>query len=147
MGASTLATLARLPWPGNVRELENAVQRAIALAGEREELALSDLVPLDPRWRGATEVSTAVRPLRDVLRETERAHIQRALEACGGHRSQTAELLGISQPDVSRLLRGNFRDYSVERLLRLLTGLGRDVEIVIRRPRARRQGRVSIQAA
>ena len=45
------------------------------------------------------------------------------------------------------LLRGNFRDYSVERLLRLLTGLGRDVEIVIRKPRARRRGRLSIQAA
>lgn len=35
--------------------------------------------------------------------------------------ARTADLLGISQPDVSRLLRGNFRDYSVERLLRLLT--------------------------
>ncbi|MBK8178918.1 MAG: sigma-54-dependent Fis family transcriptional regulator [Planctomycetes bacterium] len=97
VSASTLAVLARHPWPGNVRELENAVQRAIALAGSREELALADLVPLDPRWRGATEVSTEVRPLRDVLREVESAHILRALEACGGHRSQTAELLGISR--------------------------------------------------
>jgi predicted XRE-type DNA-binding protein len=61
--------------------------------------------------------------------------------------ARVAEMLGISQPDVSRLLRGNFRDYSVERLLRLLTGLGRDVEIVIRKPRARRRGRLSIQAA
>ena len=60
--------------------------------------------------------------------------------------AQAAEQLGISQPDVSRLLRGNFRDYSVERLFRLLTGLGRDVEIVIRKPRARRQGRLSIEA-
>ena len=48
--------------------------------------------------------------------------------------TRTAELLGISQPDVSRLLRGNFRDYSVERLLRLLTNLGQDVEITIRNP-------------
>ena len=55
-----------------------------------------------------------------------------------------AKLLGLSQPDVSRLLRGNFRDYSVERLLRLLTALGRDVEIVIREPRSKRQGRLSI---
>jgi DNA-binding NtrC family response regulator len=94
---STLATLARHTWPGNVRELENAVQRAIALAGERDELSLADLVPLDPRWRGATEVTTEVRPLRDVLREMESAHIRRALEACGGHRSQTADLLGISR--------------------------------------------------
>ncbi len=61
--------------------------------------------------------------------------------------AQAAELLCISQPDVSRLLRGNFRDYSVERLLRLLTSLGRDVEITIRKPRTRRQGRLSIEAA
>lgn len=61
--------------------------------------------------------------------------------------ARAAELLGISQPDVSRLLRGDFRDYSVDRLLRLLTGLGRDVEIVIRKPRTRRQGRLRVEAA
>ena len=97
VSAATMATLSRHNWPGNVRELENAVQRAIALAGEQSELSLTDLVSLDPRWRGATEVSTSVRPLREVLRELESAHIQRALEACGGHRSQTADLLGISR--------------------------------------------------
>lgn len=37
---------------------------------------------------------------------------------------EAAKLLGLSRPDVSRLLRGNFRDYSVERPLRLLTALG-----------------------
>ena len=47
--------------------------------------------------------------------------------------ARAAELLSLSQPDVSRLLRGQVRDYSVERLLRLLTLLGRDVEIVIRK--------------
>ena len=41
-----------------------------------------------------------------------------------------AKLLGLSQPDVSRLLRGSFREYSMERLLRLLTALGPDVDIV-----------------
>jgi len=60
---------------------------------------------------------------------------------------QAAELLGLSQPDVSRLLRGKFRDYSVERLLRLLMALGRDVDIVIRKPKRRRPGRLSIEAA
>ncbi len=60
--------------------------------------------------------------------------------------AQAAELLGLSQPDVSRLLRGNFREFSVERLLRLLMALGRDVEIVIRKPRSRRKGRLSIEA-
>ena len=42
---------------------------------------------------------------------------------------EAAKLLGLSQPDVSRLLRGSFREYSIERLLRLLTALGRDVQI------------------
>ncbi|MDA1000508.1 MAG: helix-turn-helix transcriptional regulator [bacterium] len=61
--------------------------------------------------------------------------------------AQAAKVLGLSQPDVSRLLRGNFREYSVERLLRLLTALGRDVDIVIRKPRSRRRGRLSVDAA
>ncbi len=59
---------------------------------------------------------------------------------------EAASLLGLSQPDVSRLLRGNFREYSIERLLRLLTALGRDVEIVIRPSRSQQHGRLSIEA-
>ena len=58
-----------------------------------------------------------------------------------------ADLLGLSQPDVSRLLRGQFRDYSVERLMRLLVLLGRDVEIVIRKPASQRKGRLIVDAA
>lgn len=46
--------------------------------------------------------------------------------------SEAAKRLGISQPDVSRLLRGQFRDVSVERLMRMLTKLGCDVDIVVR---------------
>lgn len=61
--------------------------------------------------------------------------------------AEAADLLGISQPDVSRLLRGHFRDYSVERLLRLLMALGRDVEIVVRKHKGRRPGRLTIAAA
>ena len=36
---------------------------------------------------------------------------------------EEAKLPAPSQPDASRLLRGSFREYSVERLLRLLTVL------------------------
>ncbi len=61
--------------------------------------------------------------------------------------AEAARLLGLSQPDVSRLLRGYFRDFSVERLLRLLMALGRDVDIVIRKPKGRRRGRLSIGTA
>jgi predicted XRE-type DNA-binding protein len=48
--------------------------------------------------------------------------------------TEAAELMGLSQPDVSRLTRGQFRDVSVERLMRILTRLGCDVEIVLREP-------------
>ena len=43
-----------------------------------------------------------------------------------------AGILGIRQPDVSKMLRGEFRQFSVERLLRFLVALGQDVEIVVR---------------
>ena len=72
--------------------------------------------------------------------------IDQIIRQSGLKQVEAAKLLGLSQPDVSRLLRGSFRDYSVERLLRLLTALGRNVEIVIREPRSQRQGRLSIRA-
>ena len=46
--------------------------------------------------------------------------------------SEAAKRMGISQPDVSRLLSGQFRDISVERLMRMLTKLGCSVDIVVR---------------
>jgi predicted XRE-type DNA-binding protein len=45
--------------------------------------------------------------------------------------------MGISQPEVSRLFKGNFREYSIERLMAFLTAFDRDVEIVSR-PRSRK---------
>ena len=44
-------------------------------------------------------------------------------------RTEAGRLLALSQPDVSRLLRGDFREYSLERLFRLLTALGRDIDL------------------
>lgn len=47
--------------------------------------------------------------------------------------SQTAaaKLTGIGQPDLSKILRGRFRDVSADRLIRALTRLNSDVEIVV----------------
>jgi predicted XRE-type DNA-binding protein len=45
---------------------------------------------------------------------------------------EAADLLGIRQPDISKMLRGEFRQFSVERLLRFLVKLNQDVEIVVR---------------
>ena len=43
-----------------------------------------------------------------------------------------AQLFGVKQPDISKMLRGDFRQFSVERLMRFLVALGQDVEIVVR---------------
>ncbi len=62
--------------------------------------------------------------------------------------TEAAQLLGLSRPDVLRLLRGDFREYSLERLFRLLNALGRDIEILVRQPRsAAAVGRLRIAAA
>jgi predicted XRE-type DNA-binding protein len=45
---------------------------------------------------------------------------------------QAAVLFGVRQPDISKMLRGEFRQFSVERLLRFLVALDQDVEIVVK---------------
>ncbi len=45
---------------------------------------------------------------------------------------EAARLFGVKQPDISKMLHGDFRQFSVERLLRFLVALGQDVEIVVR---------------
>lgn len=56
-----------------------------------------------------------------------------------------AALMGIDQPKVSALLNGRLASFSTDRLLRLLTALGQDVEIVVReRPSSLEKGRISV---
>ncbi|MCX7185420.1 MAG: helix-turn-helix transcriptional regulator [Nitrosospira sp.] len=58
---------------------------------------------------------------------------------------QAAELLGITQPKLSGLLRGQFRGVSETKMLECLTRLGRDVKIVVKAvPRSRTEGHVSV---
>lgn len=56
-----------------------------------------------------------------------------------------AKLMGIDQPKVSALLNGRLANFSSERLMRLLTALGQDVEITVKAtPRSRARGRISV---
>ncbi len=47
--------------------------------------------------------------------------------------SQAAAILGIDQPKVSALKQGKLSGFSIERLMRLLLMLGRDIEIKVKR--------------
>ncbi|MBM3226867.1 MAG: XRE family transcriptional regulator [Candidatus Tectomicrobia bacterium] len=61
---------------------------------------------------------------------------------------QAAEVLGIDQPKVSALMRGRLAGFSLDRLLRFLNALDRDVEIVVKRKaRTRRPASLRVVAA
>lgn len=56
-----------------------------------------------------------------------------------------ASLMGIDQPKVSALLNGRLANFSSERLMRLLTALGQDIEITVKaKPRNRAHGRIRV---
>ena len=85
--------------------------------------------------RGSGNVFADLR-LPDVDAHLVKAELISSIDAIvrqrGVTQAEAARLLGLSQPDVSRLLRGDSREYSLERLLRLLTSLGHDIDIVVR---------------
>ena len=61
--------------------------------------------------------------------------------------AMAAELLDINQPKISALANYRLDGFSVERLMHFLNALGRDVEIIIRKPRSRRAARIHVRAA
>jgi DNA-binding NtrC family response regulator len=88
-------------FPGNVRELEHIIERAVILAdGDTIELKhlpgrfhKADTPPLDATRTFMT------------LAEMEKKHILEVLEASGGNKSHTSELLGISRAALWRKLK------------------------------------------
>jgi len=61
--------------------------------------------------------------------------------------TQAAQLLGVDQPKVSLIYRGRLDDFSVERLMRFLTALHRDIRIVVGEKPRRGRGRMIVEAA
>ena len=58
---------------------------------------------------------------------------------------QAAKLLGVDQPKVSALTRGQLTGFSLERLMRFLLRLGQDIKITVQdNPHAQSQARVLV---
>jgi len=92
--------LLRYGWPGNVRELENAMERAVALAGG-SRIELEDL-PEEIRYtlpRGT--VGGVVRPLDEVEKE----YIIAVLALNEGNQTRTAKQLDIGSATLYRKLK------------------------------------------
>ena len=60
------------------------------------------------------------------------SRIQDILDERGLSQTAASALMGIRQPDLSRILRGQFRGFSVARLMTMLTGLGFEVAITLK---------------
>ena len=65
--------------------------------------------------------------------------------------AKAGTLMGISQPEVSRLFKGHFREYSIERLMTFLTAFDQDVEILVRphapTSKSERRGNITFKPA
>jgi predicted XRE-type DNA-binding protein len=73
------------------------------------------------------------------------SHIRQVIKRLRLTQVAAAGIMGIDQPKVSALLNGRLANFSSERLMRLLTVLGQDVEITVRtKPRNRAQGRIRV---
>ncbi len=60
--------------------------------------------------------------------------IGQRIEQLGLTQQAAAKRMGVSQPDVSDILRGRFEGFSLERLLGFVRALGSDVEIRLKQP-------------
>ena len=58
--------------------------------------------------------------------------------------AQAAELLGMPQPKVSAMLRGQFRGISEDRMMRCLVALGQNVQIVVKPVRSGQEAAVTV---
>jgi predicted XRE-type DNA-binding protein len=73
------------------------------------------------------------------------SHIRQVIKRQRLTQVAAAALMGIDQPKVSALLNGRLANFSSERLMRLLTALGQDLDITVRaKPRNRLQGRIRV---
>ncbi|MEC9488023.1 MAG: sigma-54-dependent Fis family transcriptional regulator [Halanaerobium sp.] len=91
-------------WPGNVRELENIIGRAMINVGfDSEVIQKKHLPPLGPLNRedellisGPGVDDWEDLSLRQIMEETEREVILKALEAAEGNKTEAARKLGIA---------------------------------------------------
>jgi formate hydrogenlyase transcriptional activator len=86
--SETMQALVRYHWPGNIRELQNVIERAVIISrGPALNVTLTELAP-DMASTSTPVVPTAKsaahESLQNILQETERNQILRALEEANG---------------------------------------------------------------
>src|SRR6266481_10022659 len=67
------------------------------------------------------------------------------IKSKGLSQAEAAKLIGLAQPDVSKLLRGHFTGYSFERLFGFLTALGDNVKIAVSPAKSKKRARLELE--
>jgi transcriptional regulator with GAF, ATPase, and Fis domain len=97
---SALRRLMDYEWPGNVRQLEHAIEMAVTLSGEREQLYAGDIQLSDPKsipMIGEPEINLRSSGVNfdEVMAQVEKLLLQEALRKCDGNKAKAAHLLGL----------------------------------------------------
>jgi DNA-binding NtrC family response regulator len=104
LAPEALDLLVRHNWPGNVRELENTMERLVVLSRGPY------LTPADLSFAGTIFSPATTEAGATSLKDLERDHIILTLQHCGGHKSETAQALGIDR----KTLREKLKRYNIE---------------------------------
>jgi len=100
-----LNLLAWYDWPGNIRELENVIERVITLS-EGIEILPKDL----PSFIKSDDHETITKTIYEVVEESEKEHLLKALAQTKGHKKKAAQLLGITPKTLWKKL----KEYNIQ---------------------------------
>lgn len=101
-----LAALSDYAWPGNIRELRNIVERAALVSGDDAEVGPEHLA-LPPGTTASLHRTNLSFEGEPTLEELRRTYLEALLNKYDGRRARVAEVLGISERNLYRLLRKN----------------------------------------
>ena len=91
-------------WPGNVRELKNVVERAIILSRDHKTIRGQHLTFSACKEQQTDFKLDMPQGVDPTLEELEASYLRMLLEKHAGHRATVAEVMGISERHVYRLI-------------------------------------------
>jgi len=103
LAPEAMAAILDYDWPGNVRELRTAIEHGVVMS-RSQSIMLRDLPAALRSPRSGLDAAPPP-PSGLNLHESETALILRALDDCGGNRTDAARVLGISRRTLHRRLK------------------------------------------
>jgi DNA-binding NtrC family response regulator len=97
LSPEAVVALQAYPWPGNIRELESTVSRA-ALSAPGHVIRDSDIEFLHANMSAAVNAN----PHLPTMREVEKTHVARVLEAAQWNKKEAARILDVSRGTLYR---------------------------------------------